>query len=174
MASEVDAALLVAGTRARGRLASALRGSVSQTLARQAPCPVLIVSDRAPATDPTPSDVATGERSTIVAGLDGSREAPLAAAFARELAKGLGDRLLIVHTHAAGAPPAHALQAIAAGERARLMVVGAGHGDRTRFPLSGSVASQLPRLAPCPFVVVPEGADATLGQAGDTKARRAA
>lgn len=52
LASEVGAALIVAGTRGRGRLASALRGSVSQTLVRRASCPVLIVSDRAPVTDP--------------------------------------------------------------------------------------------------------------------------
>ena len=174
LASEVGAALIVAGTRGRGRLASALRGSVSRTLVRRASCPVLIVSDRAPVTDPASPGFATDERSTIVAGLDDSPESPVAAAFARELAQGLDDRLLIVRTHAAGAPPAYALQAIAAEERARLMVIGARHGDRTRFPLSGSVVSQLPRLAPCPFVVVPEGADATLGRAGEAEARRAA
>lgn len=122
-----------------------------------------------------PSTASRGQvASTIVAGLDDSPESPVAAAFARELAQGLDDQLLIVRTHAAGAPPAYALQAIAAEERARLMVIGARHGDRTRFPLSGSVVSQLPRLAPCPFVVVPEGADATLGRAGEAEARRAA
>jgi nucleotide-binding universal stress UspA family protein len=104
MATEVGAALIVAGTRGRGRLASALRGSVSHTLVRRASCPVLIVSDRAPVTDPTPPSFATGERSTIVAGLDDSPESPVAAAFASELAQGLGDRLLIVRTHAAGGP----------------------------------------------------------------------
>lgn len=50
IADEVEAALIVVGTRGRGRLASALRGSVSRTLAHQAPCPVMIVPDTARAT----------------------------------------------------------------------------------------------------------------------------
>jgi hypothetical protein len=45
------------------------------------------------------------EGSTIVAGTDGSLEASRATRFARELAERLGDRLVIVPTHAAAEPP---------------------------------------------------------------------
>jgi nucleotide-binding universal stress UspA family protein len=106
--------------------------------------------------------------------VDRAAESSDATRFARELARSLDDRLAIVQTHSAAEPPAHVLQATAARDDARLIVIGAGHGDGRRFPLSGSVASQLPRLAPCPVIVVPEGATAMLAEAGEADARRAA
>jgi nucleotide-binding universal stress UspA family protein len=168
IASELDAALIVVGTRDRGPLASALLGSVSQTLARQAACPVMIVPDRAPVGSPD----SRRERSAIVAGVDGSDLSTAAAGFARKLADSLGDRLVIVPSHAIAEPPAHALQAVAARASARLIVIAADHGHNLRHPLSGSVAGQLPRLAPCPVIVLPEGATGTLDAAGETDARR--
>jgi nucleotide-binding universal stress UspA family protein len=174
IADEVEAALIVVGTRGRGRLASALRGSVSRTLAHQAPCPVMIVPDTARAGHPRRLPDGLRERSTIILAVDRATETSDATRFARELAKCLDDRLAIVHTHSAAEPPAKVLSAIAASEDARLIVIGDGHGDGMRFPFSGSVASQLPRLAPCPVIVVPEGARAILGEAGEADARRAA
>jgi nucleotide-binding universal stress UspA family protein len=174
IASELDAALIVVGTRGRGPLVSALLGSVSQTLARKAPCPVMIVPARASVGSPAPAADSPGERSTIIAGVDGSDHSSAAAGFARKLADSLGDRLVIVPSHATPVPPAHALQAVSARESARLIVIGADHGDNLRYPLSGSVAGQLPRLAPCPVIVLPEGATATLDAAGGTEARLAA
>lgn len=171
---EVGAALIVVGTRGRGRLASAFLGSVSQTLVRQAPCPVMIVPDNQSADTPRRFDDTPPERSTIVAGVDGSAESSEATRLARELAERLGDRLVIVPTHAAAEPPAHALQAVSAREQARLIVIGSGHGDGVRFPLASSVATQLPRLAPCPVIVIPERATATIDDAGGPEARRAA
>jgi nucleotide-binding universal stress UspA family protein len=172
IASELDAALIVVGTRDRGPLASALLGSVSQTLARQAPCPVMIVPARAPVDSPARRPDSQHERSAIVAGVDGSDLSTAAAGFARKLADSLGDRLVIVPSHAIAEPPAHALQAVAARESARLIVIAADHGDNLRYPLSGSVAGQLPRLAPWPVIVLPEGATGTLAPAGETDARR--
>jgi nucleotide-binding universal stress UspA family protein len=172
IASELDVALIVVGTRGRGRLASALLGSISQTLARKAPCPVMIVPDRASVGSPAPPPDSRRERSTIIAGVDGSDHSSAAAGFARKLADSLGDRLVIVPSHAIAEPPAHALQAVAARESARLIVLGADHGDNLRYPLSGSVAGQLPRLAPCPVIVLPEGATGTMDAAGETDARR--
>jgi nucleotide-binding universal stress UspA family protein len=115
-------------------------------------------------------DETGAEDSTIVAGIDGSAESSGATRFARELANRLGGRLVIVPTHTAAAPPAHALQAISARERARLVVI----GDGIRSRLSSGPAAQLPRLAPCPVIVVSEEATTTLGDAGEPDVRRAA
>lgn len=167
---EVDAALIVVGTRGRGRLASALLGSVSQTLVRQAPCPVMIVPDNQSADIPRRFDDTPPERSTIVVGVDGSAESSAATRLARELAERLGARLVIVPTHAAADPPAHVLQAVSAREQARLIVI----GDGLRFPLASSVATQLPRLAACPVIVIREEAIATVDDAGAPEAPRAA
>ena len=170
IADEVGAILIVTGTRGRGRLASAVLGSVSKTLARQAPCPVMAVPDQAAAIGPA---VDAAEPSTIVAGLDGAAESSDVVRFARTLARRLGDQLSVVHTHAAGTPPAHALQAIAARERARLIVIAGDHHDGM-LPLSRSVAWQLPRLAPCPFVIVPNGTGKALDQDDEQVTRLAA
>jgi nucleotide-binding universal stress UspA family protein len=130
----------------------------------------MIVPDTARAGDPRRLPDGPRERSTIILAVDRATESSDATRFARELAKCLDDRLAIVHTHSAAEPPAKVLPAIVASEDARLIVI----GDGLRFPFSGSVASQLPRLAPCPVVVVPEGARAILGEAGEADARRAA
>jgi nucleotide-binding universal stress UspA family protein len=168
IAEEVGATLIVTGTRGRGRLASAVLGSVSQTLARQAPCPVMVIPGQAAAIDP---DINASGRSTIVAGLDGTAEPSDAVRFARAIAARLGDRLSIVHTHAAGTPPAHTLQAISACEGARLIVVNGDEDDRI---LADSLAARLSRLAPCPLIIVPKGTGHTLDQAGGHEGRLAA
>lgn len=43
VAAEIEAQLIVVGTRGLGRMAGALLGSVAQGLMRNAPCPVLVV-----------------------------------------------------------------------------------------------------------------------------------
>jgi nucleotide-binding universal stress UspA family protein len=158
IADDVGATLIVVGSRGRGRLASALFGSASRTLAREAPCPVMIVPDDAPLDAPQPSGDARDGRATLIAGVDGSEQSSVAAHFARELAERLGDRLLVVRPNAAVEPPAHTLQAISASEDARMVVIG---GDGARLPLGSSLAARLPRLARCPVIVVPEDSTPT-------------
>ena len=131
IADDVGATLIVVGSRGRGRLASALFGSVSRALARDAPCPVMIVPDDAPVDAPQPNGDAPDGRATIIAGVDGSKESTVAVYFAGQLAERLGDRLLIVRPNAAADPPAHALKAISASEDARMIVIG---GDRRSLP----------------------------------------
>jgi nucleotide-binding universal stress UspA family protein len=136
-----------------------------------APCPVMIVPDDAPVDRPQPDGDAPVRRATIIAGVDGSKESTVAARFAGELAERLGDRLLIVRPNAVNHPPAHALTAISASEDARMIVIG---GDGARFPLGGSLAARLPRLAGCPVIVVPEDSTPTLADVPETEMRRAA
>ena len=174
IAAEVGAALIVVGSPGRGRLASALFGSVSQALARQAPCPVMIVPDAAPMGSPRPIGDAPRERATIVVGVEGSEQRSPAADFAWAVAERLGDRLMVVRPHAAGDPPASALRAISAGEDARMIVVDGEDGDRARLGRATSLAAGLPRAARCPVVVVPEGATATLPGVSEAHMRRAA
>ena len=171
VADDVGATLIVVGSRGRGRLASALFGSVSRALARDAPCPVMIVPDDAPVDAPQPNGDAPDGRATIIAGVDGSKESTVAVYFAGQLAERLGDRLLVVRPNAAAEPPAHALQAISASEDARMIVIG---GDRARFPLGSSLAARLPRLARCPVIVVPEDSTPTLADVPEAEMRRAA
>jgi nucleotide-binding universal stress UspA family protein len=179
IAKEMDAALVVVGTRGLGRLAAAVVGSVSQALVRQAPCPVMIV----PPTPALGSLRHPTEPQPIVVGLDAADESLAVATLARELASRVGARLVAVYTDervdpidssTAPGPPAHMLQAAAAREAAGLVVIGANLGDSTRFPLAPSVATQLPRLVHCPIVVLPEGVAGTLGSTRTSDARRAA
>ena len=171
VADDVGATLIVVGSRGRARLASALFGSISRALARNAPCPVMIVPDDVPVGAPQANGDAPDGRAAIIAGVDGSKESTVAVYFAGQLAERLGDRLLIVRPNAVADPPAHTLQAISASEDARMIVIG---GDRARFPLGSSLAARLPRLARCPVIVVPEDSTPTLAEFPEAEMPRAA
>ena len=173
IADDLGATLIVVGSRGRGPLASALLGSVSRALARDARCPVMIVPDGKPLDGPRPIGDAPDGRATIIAGVDGSEQSSVAAHFAGELADRIGGRLLVVRPNAAAEPPAHTLQAISASEDARMIVIGVD-GAGGRFPKGSSLAARLPRLARCPVIVVPEGATATLADLPEAEMRRAA
>jgi nucleotide-binding universal stress UspA family protein len=209
VAGELHAALIVVGRDHHTPLFSLRRGSVSQKLAREAPCPVVIVSG-SPRLQRDQANRATPW--TVIAGVDGTEESTNATLFAKDLADRLGDRLLLVHAHPSpaaftihaggpgeagvsipdsiwealghsgngagfvvgGAPPAHTLQAVAAREKARLIVIGAGSDDGPGALLRGSVSAQLPRLATCPVVIVPKRAAAPVRHAAAPEVRRAA
>jgi nucleotide-binding universal stress UspA family protein len=183
VAEEENASLLLAGCRRRGALASTILGSVSHDLAREAPCPVVIVPRRTRSQE--------RPRQGLVVGIDGSEQSVAAAAFAGELSDGLGDRVLLVHGYGAshGASPvdagdvpttevpgvmsdalacvgprtewlvepgrpANVLRDTAIREQARFIVIGGPGRDGLRPSLIGSVAAELPRHAPCPVIVV--------------------
>lgn len=192
IADERDAALIVVGSRRPGSLLAAFRGSVSRALAREAPCPVVVVPSNTASERRNSRQATRGVPSTVIAGVAGTERSCEAARVAKQLADGLGDRLLLVHAHADSGPiaihphtedddafvieempPAHALQAVAARENARLIVIGPDRSERSSL-LPGSMVTQLQRLAPCPVVVVPEGARIVLDRATTAGATRAA
>lgn len=80
-----DAHVLVTGTRGRGRTAETLLGSVSQHLARHAPCSLTVVSPAIP------------EASRIVVGVDGSPESINALRFACHRASFTNEPVVALH-----------------------------------------------------------------------------
>ncbi|MEU9760178.1 universal stress protein [Streptomyces sp. NPDC047985] len=60
VAESHEAAVVVVGSRGRGRIAEMLLGSVSLTLANRSHCPVVVVPERAPTTPPRPGRVVVG------------------------------------------------------------------------------------------------------------------
>jgi nucleotide-binding universal stress UspA family protein len=101
IAAEEEAALLVAGCRGRGPLASALMGSVSRALVREAPCPVVILTPEAvkhrPLRAGATASPGSAQRSSVVIGIDGSSRSVETVRLARELADRLRARLVLVH-----------------------------------------------------------------------------
>jgi len=82
MALGHETSLLVVGSRGHGRAGELFVGSVSQHLARHAPCPVAVVR----ATE-------TKDARRIVVGLDGSRASEAALDFACERARTTGEKV---------------------------------------------------------------------------------
>jgi nucleotide-binding universal stress UspA family protein len=78
--------VLVAGTRGRGRTANTLLGSVSQHLARHAPCPLIVCCP--------PADPAVAR---IVAGVDGSPQSIAALRFACHRASFTKESVVALH-----------------------------------------------------------------------------
>ena len=81
-----DAAVLVAGSRGHGQVTGALTGSVSQHLARYAPCPVVVAR---PAVSPSAR--------RIVVGVDGSGGSDAAVEFACRRAEVTGEDVVMLH-----------------------------------------------------------------------------
>ena len=86
LAEELETALIVLGSRGRGRIRRALMGSVSDSVVRHAHCPVLVVRWK-PVVFPAKILLAT----------DGSEEAVLAAQSAADLAARTGSELHVTH-----------------------------------------------------------------------------
>jgi nucleotide-binding universal stress UspA family protein len=104
VAAEVHPLLLVVGSRGRHGVQGAILGSVSASMARRAPCPVVVVP---PALiervwSPTPRSGAAGPAGTLVCGVSGLDDRPVATAA--WLARALGDRLVLAHVLSSGSP----------------------------------------------------------------------
>lgn len=80
------AALLVVGSRGHGQVAGTVAGSVSQHLARHAPCPVVVARP-----------VAHPSARRIVVGVDGSGGSDTAVEFACRRAELTGEDVVVVH-----------------------------------------------------------------------------
>lgn len=94
-ADELDANLIVIGSRGRGPAGAALLGSVSQDLAAAQTRPVLVVPPQAePGRGHPPG--------CIVCGVDDSPRAASAVRVSGRLARSLGVRLLLVHVDESG------------------------------------------------------------------------
>lgn len=176
-----DVRLVCLAARDRSPVVQLLGGSVSASVVRSSPVPVLIAG---------PAVRGAGEPlGRVVACLDGSdlaeRTLPVASGLARRLrarlvlvqavpsrgpAQGgrdegaylrrLGDRLPyparseVIH----GDPPATAIAAYAGQGGGTLLVMGTHGGSGLRNAVLGSVARDVARTAACPVLVVPAGA----------------
>lgn len=97
-AAEEDAALVVVGSRGRGGLRAALLGSVSYEVAARSRIPVVVVpTGTQDAGAGAAAGAGAGADGSVVCGVDGSTWAAGAAAFAGQLARRVGLRLVIVH-----------------------------------------------------------------------------
>lgn len=119
-----DAHLLVVGSRGRGRVGSAVLGSVSSSVVRRTACPLVVVPDAA-------GPAGRG----VVVGVDGTEESLPAADLAFRAASWLDEPLTVVHCfweperstgHALAAPPRSDLTA----ERALVAETVAGLQER--------------------------------------------
>lgn len=84
-----DAELLVVGDHGRGRITSALVGSVAVGVAAHAACPVVVVRGAEPP---------AGDQLPVVVGIDGTPMSEAAIAFAFEVASARRATLVAVHT----------------------------------------------------------------------------
>lgn len=144
MAEDIDATLIVLGTRARSARPDALLGSVSRRLAADAPCPVLIV----PTTIAHDLDAGAWRRRTFVCGLDGSPVGWCAARASAQLASDLGGSLAVVSVGVIPATAAH----VSSRLRRQVAATIEPGSDRTPCPLrydtrAGDPAWELERVA---------------------------
>jgi nucleotide-binding universal stress UspA family protein len=97
LAEEIGAGLIVMGSRGLGAMRRVLLGSVSESVLRHAPCPVLVVRAGGD------GQVAPLSQRILLA-IDGSEEATLATQAATEIATKTSSEQHLVHV---SAPPYH-------------------------------------------------------------------
>jgi nucleotide-binding universal stress UspA family protein/DNA-binding MarR family transcriptional regulator len=145
-ALERAAVLLVTGTSARRGLQRLLLGSVSGTLAAEAPCPVVVVPPGAALREPGP----------VLVGDDGSEHGRRAVQHAEVLAARLGRE--VVRVHVEDEQPVDALARVAHEQQACLVVAGTRGRGALRSRIFGSVATGLTAVASRPVMLVSDHA----------------
>jgi nucleotide-binding universal stress UspA family protein len=178
VAQREDAELVVVAAGGRSTVSTGLLGSVSSTLMREAPCPVVVVPHETIA----PLD-AEGMRS-LVCGVADDYTDPMTLRLADDLANRLGGQLHAVHAYdeaelaqpaearlaraleetgidahgvAVPLPPAEALQRVAEQHKASLIVVGFGGRSKIASNVLGSVPTNLATEGRTAVVVPPLG-----------------
>jgi nucleotide-binding universal stress UspA family protein len=182
VAEELGATHLVVGSRGQGAVEEVLAASTSGALAREAPCPVILVPAE-------PARWSEGSAdATIVCGVDGSDGSLAAARQAGELAQRLDARLVlatvledvdvpgcdaVVEDLRAAAPgirieverssgrATDQLLELARTREARLLVVGSRGRGAVKAAVLGSVSGRLVQEADRPVMVVSKRAAAT-------------
>jgi nucleotide-binding universal stress UspA family protein len=180
VARREGAELIVVGAGGEGTVSAALLGSVTSTLMRDAPCPVIVV----PSDTVAPLD-AEGMRS-VVCGVAGEETDSALLRLTVDLANRLGGELYAVHAYSPDAdprqpaaerlahaleeagvdaqgsvlplPPAQALETVADEQRAGLIVVGSRGPSELGSFRHGSVPTQLATQGRTAVVVLPLGA----------------
>lgn len=166
---------VVTGSRGRGPRRAALLGSVSRTLMREAPCPVVVVS---------PGVRSQFGGGPLVCGLDGATpRADALLVTAATFADRLRRELVLAHVQPVGGNrhateaelraargllgrrhvtlevregrPAAQLRALARSFEADALVVATRGRSDVRTLLGGSVAGELAASSPCPVVIAP-------------------
>jgi nucleotide-binding universal stress UspA family protein len=167
--AEVEARAVAVGAARVHPVLTAALGSVTQTIAVRAPCPVVAIPTRTAAADAMLTDFRR-RRSTIVVGLNSDSGSARAVTIARRMADMLDDDLLLVCPAGAAPegpavraggphaglrvdrdPPLLALRAAARERRARMIVITVGAMPSDRRP----AWIHLPALAPCPVMLIP-------------------
>jgi nucleotide-binding universal stress UspA family protein len=191
IAEERSSMLIVVGTRGRAARPDAMLGSVSNRLAADAPCPVLVVSPRM-ARHVRPE---SWRGRTLVVGIDGSNVARGVAREAALLAEGLhgnlalvsvgplwtgaDDVLQVVHEvaprcrarhEARTGDPAWELERVAVASTAPLIAIGSRGAGPSPDALLGPVARRLLVASSRPVMILP--ATAVMEDGGGTLAER--
>lgn len=156
-----SATLLAVGTHGGGHVAGMLLGSVATSMLQQAPCSVLVARG---------SDETAWSPRSIVVGMDGSREALVAAVIAAELADRCGaavrtiaaqggprvDRPMLREIDELHWVPGHPVGALVDASRTADLILVGSRGLRA-FEALGSVSERAAHQAHCSVLVVRPG-----------------
>ncbi len=147
---EIEAApadLLVMGRHARGLFDRWILGSVTESVVRRAPCPVLAVTH--------PLVSGRGGPLRMLCALDERGASAGTLGYAKSLAQGLGADLRVLHVAGALTSPHRGILGAVQEAGIDLIVMGSHAGETHTRLFLGSTVRHVLRGAPCPVLVVP-------------------